>query len=94
MKHWFSAVLLVWATASSAAPPEWVRAEVVKVEPQRSRVVLKHAPIKSIGMEAMTMPFKTDPRVDLARFKAGDKVRFTLLNTDDHLIVHAMEKAR
>jgi Cu/Ag efflux protein CusF len=79
----------VWAGA-----PEWTRAEVVKVDPERARVVLKHELIKSIGMEAMTMPFKADPKVDLKRFKAGDKVRFTLSNKDDHLVIDAMETAK
>jgi Cu(I)/Ag(I) efflux system protein CusF len=85
---------LAGGTTVWAAAPDWTRAEVVKVEPERARVLLKHERIKSIGMEAMTMPFKADPKVDLKRFKAGDQVRFTVSNKDDHLVVEAMEKAR
>lgn len=94
MKHWLVAAALALAGAASAAPPEWVDAEVIKVEPKRSRVLLKHEEIKSIGMGAMTMPFKTGKAVDLRRFKPGDKVRFTVVNKDDHLVVDAMEKLR
>jgi Cu/Ag efflux protein CusF len=79
----------IWAT-----PLEWTRAEVVKVDPERSHVILKHELIRSIGMEAMTMPFKAGGKVDLKRFKKGDKVRFTVTMKEDHLVVDAMEKAR
>jgi Cu/Ag efflux protein CusF len=94
MRNFALACALAGASAAWAGAPDWTRAEVVKVEPARSRVVLKHEVIKSIGMEAMTMPFKTGNQVDLARFKAGDKVRFTIVNKDDHLVVDAMEKAK
>jgi Cu/Ag efflux protein CusF len=91
MKNWFLAAALMCATASWGAPPEWVRAEVVKVEPERSRALLRHERIPSIRMEAMTMPFTVEKGVDLSRFKAGDKVRFTVVNKDDHLVLSAME---
>lgn len=94
MKQWLLAAALALAGVAGAAPPEWVSAEVTKVEPQRSQVLLKHEEIKSIGMGAMTMPFKTGKSVDLRRFKPGDKVRFTVVNQDDHLVVDAIEKIR
>jgi Cu(I)/Ag(I) efflux system protein CusF len=91
MRHWWLAAALCCASGAWAKTPEWVRAEVVKAEPERARVVLKHERIKSIAMEAMTMPFKVDKGVALARFKPGDKVRFTVAEKDDHLVVTAME---
>jgi Cu/Ag efflux protein CusF len=95
MKHRFlAACVLLMAMGAGATQPDWTKAEVLKVEPDRSRVVLKHELIKSIGMEAMTMPFKTDKAVDLKRFKPGDQVRFTIANKDDHLVVNAMEKLK
>jgi Cu(I)/Ag(I) efflux system protein CusF len=94
MKQYALAVALACAASAWAASPDWTCAEVVKVQPERSRVILRHEPIKSIGMEAMTMPFKADQRVDLKRFKTGDKIRFTVSNKDDHLIVDAMENAK
>lgn len=96
MRHIFSALALALALAAAAqaAPPEWVAAKVVKVEPERSRVTLDHARIKSIDMEPMVMPFKVEKGVDLKAFKAGDKVRFRVANKDDHLIVEAMEKSK
>ena len=94
MRKWIVLAALACASAVWAAPPEWTRAEVVKVDPERLRVILKHELIKSIDMEPMTMPFKAGGKVDLKRFKEGDKVRFTVSNKDDHLVVDAMEKAK
>jgi Cu/Ag efflux protein CusF len=93
MKNWIAiAVLacpaLVWAAS------DWTRAIVVKVEPEKARVVLNHQRIKSIGMEAMTMPFKVADGPALVAFKPGDKVRFTVIEKDDHLVVDAIEADR
>ena len=93
MRHWLLAAALLGAVATHAAPPEWVAATVVKVDPERSRVTLDHARIVSIDMEAMVMPFKVDQGLDLRRFKPGDKVRFTVASKDDHLVIQAMEKS-
>lgn len=94
MKHWILAAALAWACAAQAEPPEWTSAKVVKVDPERSRVTLDHAAIKSIGMEAMVMPFKVEKAVDLGAFKPGDKARFRVADKDGHLVVEAMEKVK
>lgn len=93
MKHWIGAAVLLCAAFAWAAP-DWTRAVVVKVDPARAQVLLKHQRIKSIDMDAMTMPFKVTDGVALTRFKTGDKVRFTVVVKDDHLMVDAMERAR
>jgi Cu/Ag efflux protein CusF len=94
MRHWLFAAALAMGVGAHAAPPEWVAATVVKVEPERSRVTLDHARIKSIDMEPMVMPFKVESAVNLKAFKPGDKVRFRVANQDDHFVVQAMEKAK
>ena len=47
--------------------------------------------IESIGMEPMTMPFKVDRQARLERFKPGDRIRFTVVSKDDHLVADRME---
>jgi Cu/Ag efflux protein CusF len=91
MKHFKLWLLVLACTTSAWAAPDWTRGSIVKVEPEKSRVVLKHQPIKSIGMEAMTMPFKVTDGVKLAPFKEGDKIRFTVATQNDHLMIDAME---
>ena len=80
--------VLVWAA------PDWTRAVIVKVEPEKARVVLNHQLIKSIGMEAMIMPFKVADSAALAPFRPGDKVRFTVIEKNDHLVIDAIEADR
>jgi Cu/Ag efflux protein CusF len=94
MRKFALTLALACASASWAAGPSWTRAEVVKVEPERSRVMLDHEKIESIDMEPMLMPFKVDKRVDLKKFKPGDKVRFTVSMKNEHLVVGAMEKVK
>jgi len=42
-------------------------------------------------MEAMIMPFKVADGTSLAAFKPGDKVRFTVVEKNDHLVIDAIE---
>lgn len=98
MKNFLAFAVLACAASAWAAPQQqpqqWTAARIVKIEPDKARVTLKHQPIKSIGMEAMTMPFKVEQGVTLAPFKVGDKVRFTVVMRDEHLLIDAMEAAK
>jgi Cu/Ag efflux protein CusF len=93
MKHGIWALLLAF-TNSALAVPDWTPARIVKIEPERARVTLDHQRIKSIGMEAMTMPFKVDEAVKLAPFKVAQKVRFTVIEKNGHLVVDQTEPAK
>jgi len=75
------------AASSTAAAPEQVNAQVLQIDAGRSLVTLKHARIKSINMEAMTMRFKVRDTALLAPLKAGDKVRFSVALENDELMV-------
>ena len=87
-----TAVLALVQTAH--AGPPWIAAKVVKVEADKSRVVLDHQRIELVKMDAMTMPFKVLPGVKLDGFKPGDKVRFMVELKNDHLVIDAMELAK
>jgi Cu(I)/Ag(I) efflux system protein CusF len=95
----FAAALLTLTAATHAASPatgkvEVVKAQVVKVDSARSKVTLRHAPIKSIKMEAMTMPFKVKDPAQLETLKAGDKVTFSVAMVDDELVVTHIQVAK
>ncbi len=90
---------LILAAALACASPawaatEWVRGEVVRLDPARSRIILNHAPIKIVKMAAMTMPFKVKDAAVLAPLKVGDKVRFEVLEHDSELVVQRIEAQR
>jgi Cu/Ag efflux protein CusF len=93
MKKLFLATALLCAAPVWAAT-EWVAAEVVKLDPARSKITLKHAPIKSIKMAAMTMPFKVRDAALLAPLKVGDKVRFQVVEKDGDLVIEEIEAKR
>jgi len=94
MLRWIFIAALATAVVAQAGAHEWVRAKVVKVEPGRSLILLDHERIVSIDMDAMTMPFKAEREAGIERFKPGDRVRFTFVHKDDHLVVQKMELAR
>jgi Cu/Ag efflux protein CusF len=93
MKRWIVSLALVYATSVWAAP-EWVRAEITKIAPEKAQLTLKHEAIKSIGMDAMTMPYKVSNAALLKGFKPGDQVRFTLKMQGDQTTVDALEHAK
>ena len=93
MKKWIAIAVLACPVVVWAAP-DWTRAVILKVEPEKARVVLNHQRIKSIGMEAMIMPFKVADGAALVAFKPGDKVRFTVIEKNDHLVIDAIETDR
>jgi len=84
-------VLALSMTFPAWADAEWVRAKVVKLEVEKSRVTLQHERIKSLPMEAMTMPFKVQSAGLLGPIKVGQQVRFTFVDKDGHLMINAIE---
>lgn len=91
MKNFLFSILFFISSIVWAAP-DWINAKVVKIEPERNRIVLNHEKIKSIGMDAMTMLFDTSPKLDLKSYKVGDSVRFLVKINDGVLEVIALEK--
>ncbi len=83
----------LFAAACAATPPskasaeEWVSAEVVKADASRKLITLKHGPVPSISMEAMTMPFKVQDAALLQGLKAGDKGSVVIKAIDSELFV-------
>jgi Cu/Ag efflux protein CusF len=98
-KFLFAAALAFAASAFSFAVPafanpDWVAGEVVKVDPARKIVTLKHERIPSIDMDAMTMPFKVKDAAPLKTLKVGDKVHFHVIVEDGELFLHHLEVQR
>ncbi|MEN9341389.1 MAG: hypothetical protein RJA32_695 [Pseudomonadota bacterium] len=74
------------------AAPEWVKGEVVRVDPSRNRIILKHEYIPSIKMSPMTMPFGVVKEIPLSEFQKGDKVRIVIRVVDGSIEITQMEK--
>ncbi len=76
------------------ASTEWVNGEIVRIDPSRDRIVLKHEYIASIKMHAMTMPFGTPKGLNLDAYRPGDKVRFQIKVVDGTLDITTIEKLK
>jgi Cu/Ag efflux protein CusF len=65
---------------SSAAPStSMATGEVLEIDRKEGRVLVKHGPIASIGMDAMTMEFLVPDPTLLKQLRAGDHMRFSVL---------------
>ena len=63
-------------STAASAPASMTEGEVRKVDKEAGKVTLRHGPIESLGMPAMTMVFRVaDPKM-LDQVKEGEKVRF------------------
>jgi Cu(I)/Ag(I) efflux system periplasmic protein CusF len=83
--------------ASAAAATQWplVNGEVIEVDQKEQRVTLKHGPIKSIGMDAMTMEFLVPDAKLLASLKPGAKIRFAAAwKNGDYVLTRVEERKR
>jgi Cu/Ag efflux protein CusF len=81
------------ATAAAAsASPEWVNAEITKLDLAKKRVTLKHGAIASVNMDAMTMPFKLKDTALLDGYKVGDKLQVVVKEDDGDLFITQVRK--
>jgi Cu/Ag efflux protein CusF len=91
-----AAVLILPAALSSFAQstpqPEWINAEVTRLQLERNRVTLKHERIASIKMDAMTMPFKLKDTKLFEGYKVGDKLQIVVKNDDGDLFITQVRK--
>lgn len=79
--------------SAAAAPNQLADGEVRKVDLAQNKVTLRHGPIATLDMPAMTMVFQVrDPAV-LGDLKVGDKVRFSAEQVDGALVITGLEKA-
>lgn len=93
MKRLFLVVLLLLSISVWAAA-DWTRADVVKVQPDKNRIVLKHERIQSMDMDAMTMQYDVAKDMSLSGYQVGDKVRFQVVMKGGVMTVSALEKLK
>jgi Cu/Ag efflux protein CusF len=77
--------------ATAAAEP--ADGEVRRIDKARGTVLLKHGELKSVNMGAMTMSFKLKDPAMADQLKEGDKVKFTVEQKGEDLIITSIRKA-
>ena len=79
---------------AASATSAMTEGEVRKVDKEAGRVTLRHGPIDSLGMPAMTMVFRvSDPKM-LDRVKEGEKVRFSAERVNGAITLTRIESAK
>jgi len=81
-------------SAPAGADSGMVQAEVMKVDKSAGKVTLKHGPIKSLDMDAMTMVFRVADPAMLEGMKAGDRIEFEAGRVNGAITVIRVGKGR
>ncbi len=79
---------------SAASDATTTDGEVRRIDKAQGKVTLRHGPIASLDMPAMTMVFKVADTKMLDTLKEGDKVRFAADRVNGAITVTAIEAAK
>ena len=71
----------------SQMTPSLTDGEVKKIDLETGKVTIKHGEIKHMDMPGMTMVFTAKDKSLLTGIKAGDKVKFMVINEGGKMIV-------
>jgi Cu(I)/Ag(I) efflux system protein CusF len=83
------------ATPAASAPAAALAdGEVRKVDKETGKLTLRHGPIQSLEMPAMTMVFRVSDPAMLDSVKPGDKVRFAAERKNGAITVTKIEAAK
>lgn len=68
--------------------------EVKKVDLENGKITIKHGDIKHLDMPGMTMVFTAKDKSLLTGIKAGDKVKFMVINEGGKMVVTDIQPVR
>ena len=93
--NWMALALALVAAPVTAtgheAGAQLASGEVRKVDREAGKITIRHGPIASLDMPAMTMVFQVkDPQL-LGPVKSGDKIRFTAEKSGGQYLVTRIE---
>lgn len=80
--------------AKAATGAALTEGEIRKVDKDTKKITIKHAPIKSLDMPAMTMVFQVKDAAMLDQLKAGDKINFAADKVNGAYTVMQLEAAK
>jgi Cu(I)/Ag(I) efflux system periplasmic protein CusF len=78
---------------AQAAAGDMTDGEVRKVDKDGGKLTLRHADIKNLDMPAMTMVFVVKDKAMLDKLKAGDKIKFKVINDAGKFTVTEIQMA-
>ena len=81
------------AAAASDTAPQLADGEVRKVDKEAGKITLRHGPIPSLDMPAMSMVYQVKDPALLDQVKTGDKIRFNAEKVGGQYVVTRIESA-
>ena len=78
--------------AKAATGAALTEGEIRKVDKDTKKITIKHAPIKSLDMPAMTMVFQVKDATMLDQVVAGDKIKFDVEKVNGAFTIQRIEK--
>lgn len=76
------------------APNTLADGEVRKVDRDAKKITLRHGPVPSLDMGAMTMVYQVKDAAMLDKVKAGDKVKFDAEKAGANYVITRIEPAK
>jgi Cu/Ag efflux protein CusF len=71
-----------------------VDGQVTKGNAKKNKITVRHGPIKSLDMDAMTMVFRVKDPAMAKQVKAGDKIKFEAERVDGQITITKMQKSK
>jgi Cu/Ag efflux protein CusF len=90
----FATLACLAAGLAFAQSGQMTAGEVRKVDKEAKKITIKHEPIPSLDMPAMTMVFQVKDPALLGLVKAGDKVKFEAQKLGGAYAVTKIEPAK
>ena len=88
-----AAIMLAIPTAV-LAQASMADGQVTKVNAAENKITVRHGPIKSLDMDAMTMVFRVKDPAMTKQVKAGDKIKFQAEKVGGAFTVTKIEPAQ
>ncbi len=94
MKRFAAGLIALAAGAAFAQAPEMADGEIRKVDKDAKKITIKHGPMPSLDMPAMTMVFQVKDPAMLDKLKPGDTVKFDAEKLGGAFTVTKIEMAK
>ncbi len=89
MKKFFTiaAAMVALSATSTAWAAEYTSGMVKKLDAKQNKITIKHEELKNLDMPGMTMVFAKGDKVELAKLKEGQKIKFIADRVNGQLTV-------
>lgn len=81
------AAIAALSATSTAWAADYTSGMIKKLDVKQNKITIKHEELKNLNMPGMTMVFAKGDKVDLAKLKEGQKIKFIADRVNGQLTV-------